>query len=132
MGGPRGTPAVGLPMGRPRKPHPRDFRRLAMSLAAITPALPDHFAAWFAGRGWQPHAHQLAMVEAAAVVKAIQALADSGPGPAGLRPQFLKELVGDDPEDEIVDVFVAFVQLFVDGLAPRYLRQWYGGAGWWE
>ena len=37
-----------------------------MSLAAVTPALPDHFAAWFAGRGWQPHAHQLAMVEAAA------------------------------------------------------------------
>ena len=34
---------------------------------------------------------------------------------------------GDEPEDEIVDVFVAFVQLLVDGLAPGYLRQWYGG-----
>ncbi len=33
-----------------------------MSLAAITPALSDHFAAWFAGRGLLPHALKLAIV----------------------------------------------------------------------
>ena len=49
-----------------------------MSLAAITPALPDHFAAWFAGRGWQPHAHQLAMVEAAAAGASALLIAPTG------------------------------------------------------
>ncbi|MDF3076037.1 MAG: hypothetical protein K0S54_3704, partial [Alphaproteobacteria bacterium] len=26
--------------------------------------LPEIFARWFAGKGWQPHAHQLDMVRA--------------------------------------------------------------------
>ncbi|HEY6920113.1 MAG TPA: hypothetical protein VI390_00710, partial [Methyloceanibacter sp.] len=27
--------------------------------------LPEPFASWFASRGWQPHPHQLALLEAA-------------------------------------------------------------------
>ena len=57
----------------------------------------------------------------------IRSLADSAAGPSGLRPQFLKEVLGNDAEDPVVGVFAAFVQLFVDGAVPPYLRQWYGG-----
>ena len=62
-----------------------------MSLAAITPALPDHFAAWFAGRGWQPHAHQLAMVEAAAAGASALLIAPTGGGKtlAGFLPSLI-------------------------------------------
>ena len=31
-----------------------------------TGVLPHRFMNWFAGRGWAPHAHQLALVDAAA------------------------------------------------------------------
>jgi len=31
---------------------------------AIRPALPERFAAWFAARGWTPHPHQIALLEA--------------------------------------------------------------------
>ena len=67
------------------------------------------------------------MVDAERLVEVIRSLSDSAAGPSGLRPQFLKEVIGDDIEDPIVGVMVAFAQLFVDGLVPRYLRQWYGG-----
>ena len=62
-----------------------------MSLAAVTPALPDHFAAWFAGRGWQPHAHQLAMVEAAAAGASALLIAPTGGGKtlAGFLPSLI-------------------------------------------
>ena len=63
------------------------------------------------------------MVEAEKIVEVIRSLADSGAGPTGLRPQFLKEMVGDDIEDPVVGIFVAFLQLFIDGDAPTYLRQ---------
>ena len=62
-----------------------------MSLAAVTPALPDHFAAWFAGRGWQPHAHQLAMIEAAAAGASALLIAPTGGGKtlAGFLPSLI-------------------------------------------
>ena len=69
------------------------------------------------------------LVDAEPLVDVIRSLAESAAGPSGLRPQFLKEMIGDDIEDPVVGVFGAFTQLFVDGKAPRYLRQCGMGAG---
>ena len=42
--------------------------------------LPDRFMDWFAGRGWAPHAHQLALVEAAARGRHALLIAPTGGG----------------------------------------------------
>ena len=38
----------------------------------------------------------------------------AGPGPTGLRPQFLKELVGEDGDDEVVEAMHRVAMLFVE------------------
>jgi len=40
--------------------------------------LPPHFAAWFVARGWQPRAHQLAMLDAAAAGESALLVATTG------------------------------------------------------
>ena len=52
---------------------------------------------------------------------------DAGPGPSGLRPQFIKEMVGDDGDDACVEAMFRLAMLFVEGWVPRYLKRWYGG-----
>ena len=51
----------------------------------------------------------------------------AGAGPTGLRPQFIKEMVGEVGDDPCVDAMFQVAMLFVEGRAPRYLRPWYGG-----
>jgi ATP-dependent Lhr-like helicase len=43
-------------------------------------SLPPRFAAWFAARGWAPHAHQLAMLEAARAGRSALLIAPTGGG----------------------------------------------------
>ncbi|MGH6619000.1 MAG: DEAD/DEAH box helicase, partial [Alphaproteobacteria bacterium] len=54
--------------------------------------LPDRFAGWFAGRGWQPHAHQLALVEAAQAGRHALVIAPTGGGKtlAGFLPSLIE------------------------------------------
>ena len=54
--------------------------------------------------------------------------AGAGAGPTGLRPQFIKELVGVSGDDPCVDAMHRVAVLFAEGRVPRYLRRWYGGA----
>jgi ATP-dependent Lhr-like helicase len=56
------------------------------------PALPPAFMAWFAGRGWQPHAHQLAMLEAAQADESVLLIAPTGGGKtlAGFLPSLIE------------------------------------------
>ena len=42
----------------------------------------------------------------------------------GMWPQFLKEMIGAEGDEDIVAVYVERVQLFLDGRAPAFLRQW--------
>ena len=51
----------------------------------------------------------------------------TGPGPTGLRTQFIKEMVGEEGDDPCVEAIFRVVMLFVEGKAPRYLQKWYGG-----
>ena len=42
--------------------------------------LPERFRAWFAGRGWQPHPHQLRMLAVAAAGRSALLIAPTGAG----------------------------------------------------
>ena len=53
--------------------------------------------------------------------------AGAGAGPTGLRPQFIKELVGVSGDDPCVDAMHQVAVLFAEGRVPKYLRKWYGG-----
>ena len=48
-------------------------------------------------------------------------------GPTGLRPQFLRDMIGAEGDEDILGVYTERIQIFVDGRVPAYLRQWYGG-----
>ena len=62
------------------------------------------------------------------VIKAIKSFAPGvGPGPDGLRADYLKQIMGPDDDDTIIPLYRDFVQLLVDGLAPAYLRPWLAG-----
>ena len=55
------------------------------------PALPHRFAAWFAQRGWHPHAHQLEMLSAARAGTSALLIAPTGGGKtlAGFLPSLI-------------------------------------------
>ena len=53
--------------------------------------------------------------------------ADAGAGPTGLRPRFVKDLVGESGEDPCVQAMFQLSMLFVEGRVPRFLSQWYAG-----
>jgi ATP-dependent Lhr-like helicase len=63
-----------------------------MDAAAPTLRLPDRFEAWFAGRGWAPRAHQLAMVEAGRAGEHALLIAPTGGGKtlAGFLPSLIE------------------------------------------
>src|SRR3954467_4921131 len=56
-----------------------------------TSALPPLFAAWFAGRGWTPRAHQLALLEHAQKGESVLLVAPTGGGKtlAGFLPSLI-------------------------------------------
>src|SRR5690349_5332823 len=51
-----------------------------MSTSNTVPALPPAFAQWFASRAWQPHAHQLAMLDLAREGRSALLIAPTGGG----------------------------------------------------
>jgi ATP-dependent helicase Lhr and Lhr-like helicase len=67
----------------------------------VTPDLPDILVDWFAARGWTPHAHQLAMLDAADAGASALLIAPTGGGKtlAGFLPS-LVDLIGDGAPDE--------------------------------
>jgi ATP-dependent Lhr-like helicase len=70
--------------------------RLAMNDSAKSSAvLPPGFSHWFAARGWQPRAHQLALIEHAALGESVLLVAPTGGGKtlAGFLPTLI-ELAG--------------------------------------
>jgi ATP-dependent Lhr-like helicase len=64
----------------------------ARDLFDITPQLPDIFARWFAQRGWQPRAHQLALLEKAQAGRSTLLIAPTGGGKtlAGFLPTLIE------------------------------------------
>ncbi len=62
-----------------------------MNISAPIIALPPVFARWFAGRGWSPRAHQLALLEAARARNSALLVAPTGGGKtlAGFLPTLI-------------------------------------------
>ncbi len=58
----------------------------------IAPILPAPFVDWFAARGWQPHGHQIEMLEAARAGQSALLIAPTGGGKtlAGFLPRRVK------------------------------------------
>ncbi|MFA5600737.1 MAG: DEAD/DEAH box helicase, partial [Phenylobacterium sp.] len=65
---------------------------MADAAASAPDLLPPAFAAWFAGRGWAPRAHQLAMVERASAGRDALLIAPTGGGKtlAGFLPSLIE------------------------------------------
>src|SRR5271155_3020004 len=65
-----------------------------MSAAAqiATASLPEPFAGWFAARGWQPRAHQLALIGRASCRRSVLLVAPTGGGKtlAGFLPSLIE------------------------------------------
>jgi ATP-dependent helicase Lhr and Lhr-like helicase len=61
-------------------------------VAGTKTLLPPRFAAWFERRGWRPHDHQLAMLEAAAAGESVLLIAPTGGGKtlAGFLPSLVE------------------------------------------
>ena len=52
----------------------------------------------------------------------------AGPGPDGIRGDFLRDMLGQRPDEEpIAKLFRDLVQLLADGKAPEYLRPFFAG-----
>ncbi len=69
--------------------------------------LPDPFDAWFAGRGWTPHAHQLALLAAAEVGQSALLVAPTGGGKtlAGFLPSLIE--LAADPRPGLHTLYVS-------------------------
>eukprot|EP00973_Karenia_brevis_P062509 8691199-Karenia_brevis.AAC.1 len=107
---------------------------ISPGLAADTPSVQRKLAAKFPRRSYAvepgrvlPEATAAGVEDFIEQVKGFKV--GAGPGPSGLRPQFLKEMVGEDGDDPCVDAMYRVTMLFVEGRVPRYLRRWYGGGG---
>src|SRR5437762_10908993 len=59
---------------------------------SLPPLLPARFAQWFAARGWQPRAHQLALLEHAQKGDSVLLVAPTGGGKtlAGFLPSLIE------------------------------------------
>ena len=77
---------------------------------ALPDPLPPRFQSWFAARGWAPHAHQLAILEAARDGDSALLIAPTGGGKtlAGFLPS-LVELAARDPEVETSGIHTLYV-----------------------
>ena len=103
-------------------------RLTSPGLAADTPQVKERilgkFPANLEGMGF---GDDLAMpspglVSLEAVLQAVHSFkVGAGPGPDGLRADFLKAIVADGPDESLLPVFRDFVQLLADGLAPTHL-----------
>ncbi|MFO1243399.1 MAG: DEAD/DEAH box helicase [Rickettsiales bacterium] len=86
------------------------------------PALPDVFKRWFAEKGWQPHAHQLAMVEAARAGKSSLLVAPTGGGKtlAGFLPSLLE--LAETPHKGLHTLYISPLKALAADIARNLSR----------
>jgi ATP-dependent Lhr-like helicase len=76
------------------------------TIPTVSP-LPDRFAAWFAGRGWRPHAHQLTLLAADRAGRSALLVAPTGGGKtlAGFLPSLTA--LAEAPADHLHTLYVS-------------------------
>ncbi|MCZ6604970.1 MAG: ligase-associated DNA damage response DEXH box helicase, partial [Alphaproteobacteria bacterium] len=74
-----------------------------------TAGLPGDFADWFSTRGWQPHSHQLEMLEAARAGRSALLIAPTGGGKtlAGFLPSLVQLAEADDRPDRLHTLYIS-------------------------
>eukprot|EP00973_Karenia_brevis_P023159 3189309-Karenia_brevis.AAC.1 len=100
-------------------------------VAADTPAVQRKLAAKFPARTHQVEQGrvlpQATDTDVEGFVKVARSFdVNAGAGPSALRPQFIKEMLGDG-DDLVCKAMFRVAMLIVEGRAPKYLCQWYGG-----
>ncbi len=75
----------------------------------MTAVLPDILTDWFARRGWSPHRHQLAMLEAARDGASALLIAPTGGGKtlAGFLPSLTDLIATDPPPDGLHTLYIS-------------------------
>ena len=70
-------------------------------------SLPEPFSGWFASRGWQPRAHQLALIEADRVGESVLLIAPTGAGKtlAGFLPSLVR--LAADPTPRLDTLYIS-------------------------
>jgi ATP-dependent Lhr-like helicase len=84
--------------------------------------LPEHFAAWFAARGWAPRPHQLAMLEAAAARESVLLIAPTGGGKtlAGFLPSLVDLYLA--PRPGLHTIYVSPLKALATDIARNLTR----------
>ena len=106
---------------------------ISPGLAEDTPKVEQKLRSKFPPRSFAVDLGSHMLPEAAEVgvegfVNQVRSFSSSaGPGPTGLRPQFFKELVGENGEEPCVEAMYRVAMLFVDGRVPRFLARFYAG-----
>ncbi len=74
---------------------------------SLLPPLPEPFASWFHGRGWQPHRHQLEMLAAARAGRSALLVAPTGGGKtlAGFLPSLIE--LAADPKPGLHTLYIS-------------------------
>jgi len=75
----------------------------------VTAALPQILSSWFAARGWSPHAHQLAMLDAARAGESTLLIAPTGGGKtlAGFLPSLVELIEVGDAEKGLHTLYIS-------------------------
>ena len=88
----------------------------------MTRTLPEPFAAWFAGQGWTPRPHQLAMVDAAERQESVLLIAPTGGGKtlAGFLPSLVE--LHQAPREGLHTLYVSPLKALATDVARNLLR----------
>jgi ATP-dependent Lhr-like helicase len=84
--------------------------------------LPERFAAWFAGQGWTPRPHQLAMLDAARAGESVLLIAPTGGGKtlAGFLPILVD--LAENPRPGLHTLYVSPLKALATDIARNLLR----------
>ena len=119
-------------LGRPG----RAMKRLVSpGLAACTEAVKNKFLAKFPpnprGRSLRSALPPTPEIESTILLKALHSFpVGAGPGPDGLRADFLKGLVGHSLESPLLPILQQFLQILADANVPAALQPWLGALLW--
>ena len=88
----------------------------------MTGTLPEPFCQWFAAQGWEPRAHQLAMLDAARAGDSVLLIAPTGGGKtlAGFLPSLVA--LSETPSDKLHTLYISPLKALATDIARNLMR----------